>query len=386
MSLYARAIASIVASAVAAMLCTASAQVHAQPVPIGHASIVKAPADEVTDGRLHLTLAVTVHSSGILASVESVRWHDGAIDITVAARLPDNGFVLPAVTVVNLPVTVDNAPPGNYPVRLRSHMLLDEASVVVSGTRRTGFPLEVRVWPPDPTPFDSIWLMVDIWNQCHALQPQLSGAVWFGVAWEVARPCAQPVLQPSLAVAQLPPQRSQPEGMQLLADSYFFLRMGRPPYRLSHRLTTRLNGTWFDPAQSGQGINVEVVDRDTLLIQWLTFDADGNNLWIVGAGRHENDAAILQAHTVSGGRFPPQFDPNQAQRHLWGTIGIQFLSCDRARMDWQSAVPGGVGGSMPLHRLVGADGPACERPPPEAVLEPAWYQGPGSYFRLPDLG
>lgn len=369
----------------ASALLWAGTHVQAQPVPIARATFVNPPTGEIPDGRLHLTLAVTVHSGGIVASVESVRWQDGGIVITVAGRLPDNGYLQPAVTIVNLPLTVDNAPPGLYTLRLRSHIPLDETTVAVAATRRTVFPLEVRVWPPDPTPFDSIWLLVDIWNQCHELEAA-NASSWFGVAREVARPCPQPVLQPRLAAAELGPQRYDPEGMQLIGASYYFLSLRRPPYSLTRRLTPRLNGGWFDPAQPGHGINVEVVDRGTLLVQWLTFDADGNQMWIVGAGPHAGDSAVLQAHTVTGGRFPPQFDPNQAQAQSWGTLWIQFLACERARMDWQSAVPGGVAGSMPLHRLVGADGPACAQPPPESALQPAWYQGPGSYFRLPDLG
>jgi hypothetical protein len=369
----------------ASALAWAGTAVQAQPVPIARASFVNPPTGESPDGRLHLTLAVTVHSGGIVASVESVRWQDGGIVITVAGRLPDNGYLQPAVTIVNLPLTVDNAPPGRYPLRLRSHIPLDEETVAVAATRRTVFPLDVRVWPPDPTPFDSIWLLVDIWNQCHGLQAPLNGPNWFGVARELPRLCQIPVLNPRLAMAELGPQLHAPEAMQLLGPNWF-MQLATPPFQLTRRLTPRLNGGWFDPAHPGHGINVEVVDRGTLLVQWLTFDADGNPMWIVGAGPHADDSAVLQAHTVTGGRFPPQFDPNQAQAQPWGTLWIQFLSCERARMDWQSAVPGGVAGSMPLHRLVGADGPACAQPPPDAMLEPAWYQGPGSYFRLPDPG
>ena len=334
------------------------------PVLIDQARFVDPPLGQVTDGRLHLTLGITLHSGGLIPSIDSVQWNNSAVDIRVSARWP-SGFVQPAFMEATLPLTIDNLRPGSYPVRLWSHTLLDQIQIVVPTIRGDRFPLELRVWPPDPTPFDSLWVLVDRWNQCHALQPMLSGTHWTGGLMTLVRPCPEPVQTPRLATVALAPQSLEPESVGLFLPNFVrSLRLRHPPYRLRHRLTPRLNGSWFDPAQSGHGINVEVVDRDTLLVQWLTFDADGNPLWIVGAGAHEGDSAVLQAHTVTGGRFPPQFDPNQAQAQPWGTLWIQFLSCERARMDWQSAVPGGVAGSMPLHRLVGADvSPDCAYPP-----------------------
>lgn len=373
----------------AALVGTAAPSGPAQgqpPVLIDQARFVDPPAGEVTDGRLHLTVAIMLHSGGLIPSIDSVQWNNGGVDVRVSARWP-SGFVQPAFTEATLPLTIDNLRSGSYPLRLWSHTLLDQFEIVVPATRGDRFPLELRIWPQEPTPFDSLWVLVDRWNQCHQLQPTLSGTRWTGGLTTLVRPCSGPVHSPRLATVALAPQSLEPESVVLHLPGFVrSLRLRHPPYRLNHRLTPRLNGSWFDPAQSGHGINVEVVDRETLLVQWLTFDADGNRLWIVGAGVHEGASAVLQAHTVSGGRFPPQFDPSQAQAQLWGTIGIEFLSCTRARMDWQRVGPGAVAGSMPLHRLVGADGSLCAQPPPESALEPAWYQGPGSYFRLPDPG
>lgn len=113
-----------------------------------------------------------------------------------------------------------------------------------------------------------------------------------------------------------------------------------------------LNGYWFDPAQSGQGLHLEVQVDGRLLVAWYTFDGSGRPLWMVAQGAFVGRRAVLQAQTVSGGGFPAVVAPTAAQVREWGELQIEFADCQRAELRWQAldavAFPDG---RMPLRRL-----------------------------------
>ena len=120
-----------------------------------------------------------------------------------------------------------------------------------------------------------------------------------------------------------------------------------------------VSGSWYDPAQSGHGLMLEVIDRGLTVVTWYTFDPAGAPLWLAGAGRVQGSVLEVPVQRLSGGRFPPQFDPAQVQRQAWGTLRIEFAGCDDATLRWTPTAAGFAAGSMPLERLSAIHGARC---------------------------
>ena len=90
-----------------------------------------------------------------------------------------------------------------------------------------------------------------------------------------------------------------------------------------------LAGAWFDPASSGEGFNILVTPRGTV-IYFYGFDSEGNRLWLI-SGLIE---ATLQAgQRVSTGLFKAVSgtfsSPTPSEQSLadWGTLSIDVVDC-----------------------------------------------------------
>lgn len=120
-----------------------------------------------------------------------------------------------------------------------------------------------------------------------------------------------------------------------------------------------ITGSWYLPAQSGHGFNVEVLPNSGFLAFWYVYDNNGNNLWLVGQGTYAGDTATMDLYEGSGGMFPPNFDKTKIVRTKWGTMTLTFSDCNNANAQWTPVVPGYTSGSMALQRLTGVQGVAC---------------------------
>lgn len=122
-----------------------------------------------------------------------------------------------------------------------------------------------------------------------------------------------------------------------------------------------VTGSWYNPAQSGHGFNVQVLPGNTLVATWYVFDDYGAPYWIVATGSYSGDTAVLQAATLdgSGARFPPNFDMDRTYADEWGTLKFDFQSCMRATVTWYPDVSGFTAGSMPIQHLSVPLGLSC---------------------------
>ncbi len=95
---------------------------------------------------------------------------------------------------------------------------------------------------------------------------------------------------------------------------------------------------WFDPQRSGEGIMVEVGTIEampSLFASWYTYQ-DGEQLWLVAGpvtfepGQLTVTTELLQ---TSGTGFGDNFDPNEVEFEVWGSVTITRQNCDQLR--WQ---------------------------------------------------
>ncbi len=145
-------------------------------------------------------------------------------------------------------------------------------------------------------------------------------------------------------------------------------------------------GAWFDPAQNGHGLFVEVLPNNRLLAWWFTFNPAGTEqAWFGGVGTYSgNTATISQVNETTGGRWIPNFDAKQIANNPWGTLTFTFTDRDHGKVNFGSVLGYGTG-SLNLSRLTQPVMPsavASSIGPPGAV---AVDTSGNTYFSSPSI-
>jgi len=119
-------------------------------------------------------------------------------------------------------------------------------------------------------------------------------------------------------------------------------------------------GSWFDPAQSGHGLMLEVLTGNRVLAMWFAFNPEGTQqTWFGGVGTYSgNTANIADVALPTGGRWIPNFNPAAIVRNPWGTLTLTFTDCNHGKVEF-SSVRGYGSGSMDLLRLTQPAGLTC---------------------------
>ncbi|MET0229837.1 MAG: plastocyanin/azurin family copper-binding protein [Rhodanobacteraceae bacterium] len=125
-------------------------------------------------------------------------------------------------------------------------------------------------------------------------------------------------------------------------------------------ITSGFTGAWYDPAQSGHGLFLEVLEGNRMLAWWFTFNPEGTGqTWFGNVGTIDGDTATVAAVQTEGGRWIPNFDPDNVTQPSWGTLTFHFTDCSHGEVDFVSTVPGYGSGHMDLTRLTQPAGLAC---------------------------
>lgn len=144
-----------------------------------------------------------------------------------------------------------------------------------------------------------------------------------------------------------------------------------------YRMDARVSGLWYDPAQNGQGVNVEIIDQEgvpKVAVFWFTY-RDGKSLWIYGSGDFSGDRTQpIKVFETSGPDFPPSFDVADFHQMEWGEVSLVYTSDSAATFAWRSTDNSAVGSMplVPLTRLrdIAADMQSDGRP---ACMSGTWY-------------
>jgi N-acetylneuraminic acid mutarotase len=148
-------------------------------------------------------------------------------------------------------------------------------------------------------------------------------------------------------------------GLALLASAEI-LQPANVPVVPVGTITAGFTGAWYDPAQAGHGLFVEVLSGNRFQAAWFAFDPSGKQqAWFTGVGTYNsNTATISDVLLPTGGRFIPDFDPAAVVRNRWGSLKFTFTDCNHGRVEFAS-VAGYGSGSMNLSRLTQPAGLAC---------------------------
>jgi hypothetical protein len=120
----------------------------------------------------------------------------------------------------------------------------------------------------------------------------------------------------------------------------------------------RFSGAWFDPSHDGEGFIVEILEGSQALVYWFTYQDDGAQRWMLGVGDVEgNRITIGDLMDTRGGRFGPNFDPDDVVLDTVGSLSLSFLDCSTAMVNYSVD---DNGGHQSASRLIEIYGHGCD--------------------------
>ena len=148
------------------------------------------------------------------------------------------------------------------------------------------------------------------------------------------------------------------------------------------------SGSWFNPDRDGEGLFVEVVTMgdgsQVVSVSWYTYDELGAQMWLSGSGAIGETATSISVPVIvtSGPIFGPEYNKDDLNSESWGTIELQFQTCDQGNMTYTSSIGFGSG-SIPLTRITNLTQVNCVEPPVEtAPVTPGKWVGVGVCFNV----
>lgn len=93
-----------------------------------------------------------------------------------------------------------------------------------------------------------------------------------------------------------------------------------------------LSGLWFDPDKDGEGYNV-VNTANGMVVYFYGYSAAGERLWLLSDLHSETieygKEITIDIYEFKGGLFLLPLD-SQTARSLWGTLTVNYISCEKA--------------------------------------------------------
>ena len=118
-------------------------------------------------------------------------------------------------------------------------------------------------------------------------------------------------------------------------------------------------GSWYNPSRDGEGFFLQVLSDTEVVVYWFTYDSEGKQVWMTGVGLIEgNKITFPELVAPVGGKFGPDFNPDDVSYPVWGSLKFTFSDCDSAEVGYDG--PKGFGdGDLDVVRLTGLWGLGC---------------------------
>jgi hypothetical protein len=99
---------------------------------------------------------------------------------------------------------------------------------------------------------------------------------------------------------------------------------------VNHRLKPGQTGAFYDADRSGEGIFVELLEDDRVVVYVFTFTPDetGRQAWMLGVGEMiGNHIVVTEMYRPTGPRFGPDFNPNDRVLNPFGGLALTMPEC-----------------------------------------------------------
>ena len=123
------------------------------------------------------------------------------------------------------------------------------------------------------------------------------------------------------------------------------------------------SGAFYDPARSGEGVFVEVLDNGSAVVIFYTYTPDGKQFWLISSDVQINGNTITanMIYPAATTGFGSQFNPSEVDFQPWGTLTLEYQSgCSLVNMSYASTVSGYGSGNHAYQRLTQPSGTTCD--------------------------
>ncbi|MEZ5472188.1 MAG: S8 family serine peptidase [Marinicella sp.] len=123
-----------------------------------------------------------------------------------------------------------------------------------------------------------------------------------------------------------------------------------------------LSGSYSNSSQSGHGYVVEIVGAagsESVLISWYSYDAQGEQIWLLGQAPLEGDTATVPVNIFSGTDFPPNFNAADVVSEPWGTLFLDFSAVNKMLVTWETSYQGYENGQINTDKFTLLKGKGC---------------------------
>ena len=130
------------------------------------------------------------------------------------------------------------------------------------------------------------------------------------------------------------------------------------------------NGAFYQSERNGEGWLMEYLGDGRVVVQWFTYNLEGNPARLTGVGRIDGSIVVVEKMLyVTGTEFGAKFDPDDIDIQDWGFLSFEFHDCDKGRIAYFSRMDGWGSGVVDVTRLISIKGISCDWPPPESGLD-----------------
>ena len=96
-----------------------------------------------------------------------------------------------------------------------------------------------------------------------------------------------------------------------------------------------ISGSWFNPAQDGQGWVIEMLSTGQFLFYFYGYEDAGERLWLLGVAGNTGDSTVtVDVLRFSGEGFGGNFDPASKTSESVGSMVFDFTDCNTATVDF----------------------------------------------------
>jgi hypothetical protein len=121
-------------------------------------------------------------------------------------------------------------------------------------------------------------------------------------------------------------------------------------------LATRYQDWWWDPATSGQGVNIGQ-QGEIIFAAWFTYDASGDSMWVTMSGTLQNNVLTGDLLLFTGPKLGNPYDPTKVTNAKLGTATLTFTGLSKGKLEWTvfgATAGSNIRGLMNLERFTWA--------------------------------
>jgi hypothetical protein len=123
------------------------------------------------------------------------------------------------------------------------------------------------------------------------------------------------------------------------------------------------SGSFFDPARSGEGVFVEILEDGRAVVIFYTYTSDGRQFWFISSDTQINGNTVTanMVYPASTTGFGSQFNADEIDLQPWGTLSIVYQpGCNRVVVNFNSVIAGFGADSLNYQRLTQPAGVTCD--------------------------